>query len=167
MLCLCESPGKISGVAHFLLQGIFLLHPLHWQADSLPPSRLGSPLREQRVLKQGSIQAQSPGWVSATLLTCNILGLRCLTWKGRAISYFVMLLEGLNEVICGECLLHCLVGAKSSRNEESVQQTLRVPSPVPTNLTQGSGNIHWCATAAFRLRQLWRQNFSENIFFGL
>ena len=42
-------PGKnIGGGCHFLLQGIFLaqgsnprlLHFLHWQADSLPPSHL-------------------------------------------------------------------------------------------------------------------------------
>ena len=43
-------PGKNTGVGcHFLLQGIFLtqeLNPcfLQWQADSLPPSHLGSSL---------------------------------------------------------------------------------------------------------------------------
>ena len=45
-------PGKNTGVdCHFLLLGIFptqglnlcLLHFLHWQADSLPLSHLGSP----------------------------------------------------------------------------------------------------------------------------
>ena len=42
-------PGKNTGVGcHFLLQGIFPtqgsnLHLLHWQADSLPLSHLGSP----------------------------------------------------------------------------------------------------------------------------
>ena len=44
-----DSPGKNTGVGcHFLLQGICLtqrsnLYLLHWQADSLPPSHLGSP----------------------------------------------------------------------------------------------------------------------------
>ena len=47
-----DFPGKNTGVGcHFLLQGIFLtqgsntylLHLLHWQADSLPLSHLGSP----------------------------------------------------------------------------------------------------------------------------
>ena len=52
LLCLWDSPGKNTGVGcHFLLQGIFptqgsnpgLFHLLHWQADSLPLSHLGSP----------------------------------------------------------------------------------------------------------------------------
>ena len=48
-LCPWDFPGKNTGVGcHFLLQGIFLtqgLNPclLHWQADSLPLSHLGSP----------------------------------------------------------------------------------------------------------------------------
>ena len=46
-------PGKNTGVdCHFLLQGIFptqgskphLLHPLHWQAGSLPLVSPGKPL---------------------------------------------------------------------------------------------------------------------------
>ena len=47
--CPQDSPGKNTGVGcHFLLQGIFStqgsnLHLLHWQADSLPLSHLGSP----------------------------------------------------------------------------------------------------------------------------
>ena len=51
-----DFPGKNTGVGcHFLLQGIFptqgsnphcLLHLLHWQADSLPLSHLGSPLSQ-------------------------------------------------------------------------------------------------------------------------
>ena len=53
LLCPWNFPGKNTGVGcHFLLQGIFLtqgsdlclLHLLHWQADSLPVSHLGSPL---------------------------------------------------------------------------------------------------------------------------
>ena len=49
-LCLWGFPGKSTGVGyHFLLQGIFLTQGLnsgllHWQADFLPLSRLGSPL---------------------------------------------------------------------------------------------------------------------------
>ena len=51
LLCPCKFPGKDTGVGcHFLLQGIFpnqglnpcLLWLLHWQADSLPLSHLGS-----------------------------------------------------------------------------------------------------------------------------
>ena len=51
LLCPWDSPGKNTGVGcHFLLQGIFpnkelnpcLLCLLHWQADSLPLSHLGS-----------------------------------------------------------------------------------------------------------------------------
>ena len=52
LLCPWDFPGKNTGVGYnFLLQGIFLtqgLNPslpclLHWQADSLPLSHLGSP----------------------------------------------------------------------------------------------------------------------------
>ena len=52
ILCPGNFPGKNPGVGcHFLLQGIFptqgsnphLLCVLHWQADSLPLSHLGSP----------------------------------------------------------------------------------------------------------------------------
>ena len=49
LLCPWNFPGKITGAGcHFLLQGIFLtqglnLHLLHWQANSLPLSHLGSP----------------------------------------------------------------------------------------------------------------------------
>ena len=52
-----DSPGKNSGVGcHALLQGIFLtqrwnLHLLHWQADSLPLSHLGSPWKSQNRRK--------------------------------------------------------------------------------------------------------------------
>ena len=51
LLCQWDSPGKNTGVGcHSLLQGIFptqgsnlrLWHLLHWQADSLPLSHLGS-----------------------------------------------------------------------------------------------------------------------------
>ena len=47
--CPWDFPGKNTGVdCHFLLQGIFLvqelnLHLLHWQVDSLPLRRQGSP----------------------------------------------------------------------------------------------------------------------------
>ena len=50
-----EFPGKNTGMGcHFLLQGIFLtqglnLGLLHWQADSLPLSHLGSLLRMPRT----------------------------------------------------------------------------------------------------------------------
>ena len=53
LLCPWDFPGKNTGVGcHFLLQGIFLtqesnpclLSLLHWQADSLPLSHLGSPV---------------------------------------------------------------------------------------------------------------------------
>ena len=52
-LCPWDSPSKNTGVGcHFLLQGIFLtqrlnlgyLCLLHWQADSLSPYHLGSPI---------------------------------------------------------------------------------------------------------------------------
>ena len=54
-LCPSNFPGKNTGMGcHFLLQGIFsiqgsnlcLLHPLHWQADSLPLGHLGSSLNQ-------------------------------------------------------------------------------------------------------------------------
>ena len=51
LLSPCDFPGKNSRVGcHFLLQGIFPtqgLNPclLHWQADSLPLSYLGSPTK--------------------------------------------------------------------------------------------------------------------------
>ena len=52
LLCAWDFPGKNTGVGcHFLLQGIFpsqglnphLLHPLYWQADSLPLAPPGKP----------------------------------------------------------------------------------------------------------------------------
>ena len=55
-----DFPGKNTGVrCYFLLQGIFLtqgsnlclLHLLHWQADCLPLSHLGSPLKVIRGTK--------------------------------------------------------------------------------------------------------------------
>ena len=53
---------------HFLLQGIFLtqglnsrlLRLLHWQADSLPLSHLGSPSQKIYILK--TAQKSSQGW---------------------------------------------------------------------------------------------------------
>ena len=54
--CPWDSPGKDTGVGfHVLLQGIFptqgsnvrLLSLLHWQAGSLPLSRLGKPLLQR------------------------------------------------------------------------------------------------------------------------
>ena len=54
-----DSPGKNTGVGcHFLLQGIFLTqgsnqHLLHWQVGSLLLHRLGSPLRGEKLAKQG------------------------------------------------------------------------------------------------------------------
>ena len=50
LLCPWDFPGKNTGVGNnFLLQGIFPtqglnLHPLHWQADTLPLSYQGSPV---------------------------------------------------------------------------------------------------------------------------
>ena len=60
LLCPWDSPGKNTGVGcHFLLQGLFstqgsnpsLLCLLHWQADSLPPRHLRSPLPSVKFLK--------------------------------------------------------------------------------------------------------------------
>ena len=57
LLCPCDFPSKYNGVVcHFLPQGIFPtqgLKPrlLHWQADSLPLSHQGSPLRFFAVKK--------------------------------------------------------------------------------------------------------------------
>ena len=60
LLCPWDSPGKNTGVGRCaLLQGIFLtqgsnlrlLHPLHWQVGSLPPSQQGrSPISLLAVL---------------------------------------------------------------------------------------------------------------------
>ena len=61
LLCPWDFPGKNTGVGcHCLLQGIFptqglnphLLHLLHWQADSLPLSRQGSPFKTALPLMQ-------------------------------------------------------------------------------------------------------------------
>ena len=56
-----DFPGKNTGVrCHFLLQGVFLtqgphlLRLLHWQANSLPLSHLGSPNRLQCSIKHCS-----------------------------------------------------------------------------------------------------------------
>ena len=51
LLCPWDFPGKNTRMGcHFLLQGIFLTqglnpHLLPWQADSLPLSHLGSPVK--------------------------------------------------------------------------------------------------------------------------
>ena len=64
LLCPWGFPGKDTGVGcHFLLQGIFLtqrlnLCLLHWQADSLPLSHLGSP---STGYKQGTWVPERPG----------------------------------------------------------------------------------------------------------
>ena len=57
LLCPWDFPGKNTWVAcHFFLQGTFLTqglnpHLLHWQADSLPLSCLGSPYKSKLMLK--------------------------------------------------------------------------------------------------------------------
>ena len=59
-----DFPGKNTGVGcHFLLQGIFPTqrlnpHLLHWQADSLPLSHLGSPYLEGSEIYRYSICIQ-------------------------------------------------------------------------------------------------------------
>ena len=67
-----NSPGKNTGVGcYFLLQGIFLtqglnLHHLHWQADSLPVSHLGSPSLAREVNKINSqFSSTDNGWLKA------------------------------------------------------------------------------------------------------
>ena len=64
-----ENPGKNTGVGcHFFLQGIVLnqgLNPhrlcvLHWQADSLPLSHLGNPLRSVIDPSSASYSGASP-----------------------------------------------------------------------------------------------------------
>ena len=61
LFCPWHFPGENTGVGcHFLLQGIFLTQEsnpclwylLHWQADSLPLSHLGSPPIEMKRVKQ-------------------------------------------------------------------------------------------------------------------
>ena len=60
LLCPWDSLGKNTGVGHHaLLQRIFLtlgsnLHLLHWQADSLPLSHLGSPYNKTLSVKASS-----------------------------------------------------------------------------------------------------------------
>ena len=59
-LCLCDFPGKNTGVGcHTLLQRKFptqgsnpgLLHLLHWQVNSIPLSHLGTPVCQNMTLK--------------------------------------------------------------------------------------------------------------------
>ena len=67
-----DFPGKNTEVGcHFLLQGIFLTHgwnshALHWQADSLLWSHLGSP--KFQLLKQNQ-----KGSCSVALAICQVL----------------------------------------------------------------------------------------------
>ena len=68
---------------HFFLQGVFLTqgsnrHLLHWQADSLPPSHLGSPL--YIYIKGDSLAVQ---WLGHHILTAGIRG----SIPGRGPSY--------------------------------------------------------------------------------
>ena len=70
LLCPWDFPGKNTGVGcHFLLRGILPtqksnLPVLHWQADSLPLSHLGS--RESR--DQPTLDSRLEEFVSFTLL---------------------------------------------------------------------------------------------------
>ena len=70
--CLWDFPGKNTGVGcHFLLQGIFLTQGsnprlLHWQADPLPLSHLGS-----RQLQQGVLKSPLAGAVSWAATPCR------------------------------------------------------------------------------------------------
>ena len=86
------SPGKSTGVGCcFLLQGIFLtqgsnLYLLHWQADSLPLSHLGSPFCPCSILFK-------------TKWGRDIL--RYFSWDYKKMQTFLWWIEVINVVIFG------------------------------------------------------------------
>ena len=103
VLCLWNSPGKNIGMGcHFLLQGIFLtqglnLGLLHWQADSLQLSHLGSPLRMLRT-EESQIQfspdtpyfrIESISWEGQSGGTQTVV-LRCCLWPGSNQHHLVL-----------------------------------------------------------------------------
>ena len=67
LLCPWNSPGKNTGVGcYFFLQGLLLtqgsnLCRLHWHADSLPLSHLGSPLIFNRKRKEKDTEVDGSG----------------------------------------------------------------------------------------------------------
>ena len=79
LLCPWDSPGKNTGVGcHFLLQGIFLtqglnLHLLHWQADSLPLSHVGSCSSYLRTLFSLPLSFQIQEWLCLGGLDTSVL----------------------------------------------------------------------------------------------
>ena len=83
LLCPWDFPGKNTRVGcHFFLQGTLPtqksnLHLLHWQADSLPLSHLGS--HESRI--QQALNARQEQFVSFTLLMT-------LTFEVRTCYYY-------------------------------------------------------------------------------
>ena len=100
LLCPWDFPGKNTGVrCHFLPPGIFptqrlnpyLLYLLYWQADSLPPRHLGSPIINNAAAAAKSLQScltlcnpidSSPGGS----LVPGILQARTLEWVAISIS---------------------------------------------------------------------------------
>ena len=117
-------PSKNMGVGcHFLLQGIFPAQRsnpclLHWQADSLPLSRLGSPLW---IIQQYSPWAVCSHYVPSTYLSCH--------WK---------LMPPLVSLLSSQRTMHvCSWTALSSCPLESKKSTASLCSiPAPVSLVQ-------------------------------
>ena len=104
LLCPWDSPGKNTReVCHFLLQGIFLtqewnLHLLHWQADSLPLSHLGSP--QSHLILNYSICCLGDSHCQAKV---SGLGRACLSQRKILVSCIIRKdLAGRRFFICAE-----------------------------------------------------------------
>ena len=99
LLCPRNFPGKNTRVGcHFLLQGIFptqgsiphLLCFLHWQADSLPLSQLGS--WHAQIRRQFDLQVEhSPVWSPIKLHSVFLFQFRLLEKKVSFSAGYVML----------------------------------------------------------------------------
>ena len=118
----CSPPGKNTGVScHFLLHGIFLtqrlnphlLHLLHWQANYLPLSHLGSPfhcgctnLHPHQPVHEGSLFFTS----SPTLTICCLFNnSHSDRWDDTSLLFWFVILWWLVRLsIFFMCLLACI-----------------------------------------------------------
>ena len=106
-LCPWGFPGEnIRAVCHFLLQGIVLtqgsnLRLLHWQADSLPVSHLGSPYAHSTLGR----------WVSLNKEAYHFFNLLNV-WESNFNDYFLLLVREVRDLLFGKqseprCIFYC------------------------------------------------------------
>ena len=145
LLCLWDFSGKNTGVdGHFLLLGIFptqglnppLLCLLHWQADSLPLSLLGSPWwiyisEPTSELSRDKTIKSAPG-----IIIC--------TWKSIIKTWTLNLSELLsNKASLSWCVFfRCMEKIPWNQGISQVNQNLSWSSP---RLRSSSSSCFWCS----------------------